>query len=152
MSSRCVLFSKHCKCSRVTRLTPFFVQTRPSLRTGRAVSKGKQCTKRIPKIPPPAGNGGSFANDSSIAEETQEEKLLAQKEEPILLLENRGSLSLQNVERNRDSACHETFFKERNVRDICEPSVSKNGQFHFLFELEHLLLKICQHHSHTESV
>ncbi|XP_066377369.1 cyclin-A2-1-like [Miscanthus floridulus] len=103
------------------------LQTRPSLRTGRAVSKGKQCTKRIPKIPPQAGNGSSFANDSSIAEETQEEKLLAQREEPILLLENRGSLSLQNVERNRDSACHETFFKERNVRDICEPSVSKNG-------------------------
>ena len=100
------------------------------------MSKGKQCTKRIPKIPPPAGNGGSFGNGLSIAEETQEEKLLAQKEEPILLLENRGSLSLQNVERNRDSACHETFFKERNVRDICEPSVSKNGQFHFLFELE----------------
>lgn len=99
------------------------------------MTRGKQCTKRIPKIPQPAGNGGSFANDSSIAEETQE-KLLAQKEEPILLLENRGSLSLQNVERNRDSACHEAFFKERNVRDICEPSVSKNGQFHFLFELE----------------
>lgn len=100
------------------------------------MSKGKQCTKRIPKIPPQSGNGGSFANDSSIAEETQEEKLLAQKEEPILLLENKGSLSLQNVERNRDSACHEAFYKERNVRDICEPSVSKHGQFHFLFELE----------------
>lgn len=97
------------------------------------MSKGKQCTKRITKIPPLAGNGSSFANDSSIAEETQEEKLLAQREEPILLLENTAPLSLQNVERNRDSACHEAFFKKRNVRDICEPSVSKNGQFHFSF-------------------
>lgn len=139
MNSRCVLFPKHCKCSRMTRLTPYFVQTRPSVKAGRTVNKSKQCTKKIPKRPPPAGNGSSFANDSNIAEETQEEKLLAQREEPILLLENRGSLSLQNVERNRDSDCHEAFFEERNLRDKCEPSVSKNGQFHFLFELEHLL-------------
>jgi cyclin-A len=119
----------------MTRLTLFFVQTKPSLRTGRTVSKSKPCAKKIPKKPPPAGNGSALTNVLNIAEETQAEKILAERVEPVLLLENRGPLSLQNVERNRDSACHEVFFEERNLRDKCEPSVSKNGQFHFVFEL-----------------
>ncbi|RCV23160.1 hypothetical protein SETIT_4G276600v2 [Setaria italica] len=102
------------------------LQTRPSQRIGRTTSKNKQCAKKVPKIPPPAVKS-SVANESNIAEETQEGTLLPQREEPAPLLENRGSLSLQDVERNRDSACHEAFFEERNARDKSEPSVSKTG-------------------------
>ncbi|PWZ22541.1 hypothetical protein Zm00014a_036695 [Zea mays] len=108
------------------------LQTKPSLRTGRTVSKSKPCAKKIPKKPPPAGNGSALTNVLNIAEETQAEKILAERVEPVLLLENRGPLSLQNVERNRDSACHEVFFEERNLRDKCEPSVSKNGDSYVL--------------------
>ncbi|KAF8772099.1 hypothetical protein HU200_006092 [Digitaria exilis] len=104
------------------------LQTRPTQRVGRTVSKNKQCAKKVPRIPPPAVNKSPVANDSNIAEETQEGPLLPQREEPALLLENRGSISLQNVERNRDSACHEAFFEERNGRDKPEPSVSKTGE------------------------
>ncbi|KAG2608468.1 cyclin-A2-1-like [Panicum virgatum] len=103
------------------------LQTRPSQRVGRTTSKNKQCAKKVPKIPPPAVNRSSVANDSKIAEETQEGTFLPQREEPALLLENMGPLSLQNVERNRDSACHEAFFEERNARDRPEASVSKTG-------------------------
>ncbi|CAN6192799.1 unnamed protein product [Urochloa humidicola] len=103
------------------------LQARPSQRGGRTLSKNRQCAKKVPKLPPPAVNKSSVANDSNIAEETQALTLLPQNEEPTLLLENRGSVSLQNVERNRDSACHEAFFEERNARDKSEPSVSKTG-------------------------
>ncbi|CAN6220111.1 unnamed protein product [Urochloa humidicola] len=103
------------------------LQARPSQRGGRTLSKNRQCAKKVPKIPPPAVNKSSVANDSNIAEETQEQTLMPQNEEPTLLLENRGSVSLQNVERNRDSACHESFFEERYARDKSEPSVSKTG-------------------------
>ncbi|CAN6200541.1 unnamed protein product [Urochloa humidicola] len=104
------------------------LQTRPSQRVGRTLSKNRRCAKKVPKIPPPAVNRSAVANDPNIAEETQEQTLLLpQNEEPTLLLENRGALSLQNVERNRDSACHEAFFEERNARDKSEPSVPKTG-------------------------
>lgn len=78
-------------------------------------------------MPPPAVTKSPVANASNIAGQTQEGTLLPQREAPALLLENRGSVSLQNVERNRDSACHEPFFEERNARDKLEPSVSKTG-------------------------
>ncbi|KAJ1260995.1 hypothetical protein BS78_10G274500 [Paspalum vaginatum] len=101
------------------------LQTKPSQRTRRTAGKNKQCARKVPKVPPSAVNGSSITINSNVPEETQEGKLLAPREEPPLLLENTGLLSLQNVERNRDSACHEAFFGERNVMDKPEPSVSK---------------------------
>ncbi|XP_062227742.1 cyclin-A2-1-like [Phragmites australis] len=103
------------------------LQGRPPQRVGRIVSKNKQYAKKVPKILPPAVNGTSCVNDSNVAEETQYANLLAPREEPNVLLENGGSLSLRNIERNRDSACHEAFFEERNVRDRPEPCLSKTG-------------------------
>ncbi|KAJ1260996.1 hypothetical protein BS78_10G274500 [Paspalum vaginatum] len=106
------------------------LQTKPSQRTRRTAGKNKQCARKVPKVPPSAVNGSSITINSNVPEETQEGKLLAPREEPPLLLENTGLLSLQNVERNRDSACHEAFFGERNVMDKPEPSVSKTDSLH----------------------
>ncbi|KAL6873614.1 hypothetical protein ACP4OV_013696 [Aristida adscensionis] len=103
-------------------------QTRPSKRVGRTASKSKQSTKKPPKIPTPAVNGSSFANDCDIAEETQAAIPLAPREEPTVLLENRGSVSLQNIERNRDSTCNEAFYVERNIMDKPGHSESKTGE------------------------
>jgi cyclin A len=63
-------------------------------------------------------------NDS---EETQKAELCAPREEPTALLENKGSLSLQNIDWNRLSGFHEAFFQGRNTRDNSETSDSKNG-------------------------
>ncbi|XP_062203538.1 cyclin-A2-1-like isoform X2 [Phragmites australis] len=116
----CVNSSKNC-----TALTK--LQSRPSQRVGRAPSRNKQCAKRVPKPLHLAAGGNSFVNDSNSAEETQKADLLAQKKNSTVLLENKGALSLQNIERNRDSACHEVFFKERNVRGKSESADSKAG-------------------------
>lgn len=94
---------------------------------GRIPSKNKQCAKKVPKLPPPAVSGSPFVNDSNSAEETQKADHLAPVEEPTVLLENKGPLSLQNIERNRDSGCHEAFFEERIARDKPEPADSKTG-------------------------
>ncbi|KAL6603291.1 hypothetical protein ACP70R_043652 [Stipagrostis hirtigluma subsp. patula] len=110
-------------CTAATKL-----QARPSQRVGRIASKNKQCPKKLPKIPPTAVTGSSFVNDSNIAAETQVKILLAPEEEPNVLLENCGSLSLQNIEQNRNSVCNEAFFEERNMRDKPEPSASKTGE------------------------
>ncbi|XP_062178887.1 cyclin-A2-1-like [Phragmites australis] len=109
-------------CTVATKL-----QARPSQRVGRVMSKNKQCAKKVPKIPPPVVNRSSVVNDSNIAEETQYANILAPKQEPTVLFENGGSLSLQNIERNRDSACHDAFFGARNVRDEPQLSESKIG-------------------------
>ena len=63
-------------------------------------------------------------NDS---EEAQKAELCAPKEEPTALLENKASLSLQNIEWNRLSGVHEAFFMGRNTRDKSETADSKNG-------------------------
>ncbi|KAL6660930.1 hypothetical protein ACP70R_000314 [Stipagrostis hirtigluma subsp. patula] len=110
-------------CTAATKL-----QARPSQRVGRIASKNKQCSKKLPKIPPTAVTGSSFVNDSNIAGETKVKILLAPEEEPNVLLENCGSLSLQNIEQNRNSVCNEAFFEERNMRDKPEPSASKTGE------------------------
>jgi cyclin-A len=104
----------------------FFPQARPSQRGAQVASKYKQCAKKIPKVPPTAVNGSSFVNESMVAEAMKEENLLA-KEEPTVLQEHVGLLSLQNIDRNRDSACHEAFFEERNVRHDAQPAESKTG-------------------------
>ncbi|TVU07617.1 hypothetical protein EJB05_40981 [Eragrostis curvula] len=106
---------------------PSKLQTRPSQKGAQVASKYRQCAKKVSKNPPPAVNGSSFVNDSKVAEDTEQANLLAPKEDPPVLLENVGSLSLQNIDRNRDSMCHEAFFEERNVRDIPEPAESKTG-------------------------
>jgi cyclin-A len=49
------------------------------------------------------------------------------KEKPTVLQEHVELLSLQNIDRNRDSACHGPFFEERNVRDEPQPAESKIG-------------------------
>lgn len=100
---------------------------RPSQRGAQVVSKYKQCAKKIPKVPPPAVNASSFVNDCKVAEDTKEAKPLEPTEEPTVLQDNVGPLSLQNIDRNRDSACHEAFFEERNTWDEPQPAESKCG-------------------------
>ncbi|KAK3134545.1 hypothetical protein QOZ80_6AG0550560 [Eleusine coracana subsp. coracana] len=102
-------------------------QTRPSQRGAQVASKYKQCAKKIPKVPPPAVNGSSFVNDCKVVEDTKEANLLVSKDECTVLQDNMGPLSLQNIDRNRDSACHEAFFEERNTRDEPQPAESKCG-------------------------
>ncbi|CAN6329153.1 unnamed protein product [Urochloa humidicola] len=107
------------KCNAVTKL-----QSRPSQKVGQSINK--QCAKKIPKLLPPDVGGSSFANDSNGAEETQEVDLLAQKH--AVLVENKGALSLQNTERNRDCTFHEAFIEERNARNKLETAALKSGE------------------------
>ncbi|CAL4892096.1 unnamed protein product [Urochloa decumbens] len=109
------------KCNAVTKL-----QSRPSQKVGQSINK--QCAKKIPKLLPVEVGGSSFVNDSNIAEETQEVDLLAQKKKKhVVLVENKGALSLQNTERNRDCAFHEAFFEERNARNKLETAALNAG-------------------------
>ncbi|KAF0889553.1 hypothetical protein E2562_028648, partial [Oryza meyeriana var. granulata] len=112
-------------CTTATKLQP---KSKPTQRAKPITSK-KQCAKKVPKLPPLAVGGTSFVNDSKSSEETQKVDVLAQTEEPTNLLENGGPgpLSLQNIERNRDSACHEAFFESRNAMDKPELANSKAG-------------------------
>ncbi|KAK8458405.1 hypothetical protein SEVIR_3G373900v4 [Setaria viridis] len=107
------------KCIVVTKL-----QSGPSQKDGPSINK--QCAK-IPKLPPLDVGGSSFVNDSNSAEETRKVDLLAQKKKHNVLVENKGALSLQNTERNRDHACHEAFFEERNARNKLETAALKAG-------------------------
>ena len=66
-------------------------------------------------------------NDPNSAEETQKVDLLAQKKKQTVLVENKGVLSLQNIEQNRDIAFHEAFFGERNARNKLETAALKAG-------------------------
>ncbi|CAN6342980.1 unnamed protein product [Urochloa humidicola] len=109
------------KCNAVTKL-----QSRPSQKVGQSINK--QCAKKIPKLLPADVGGDSFAGDSKGAEETQEVDLLAQKKKHVLLVENKGALSLQNTERNRDFAFHEAFIEQRNARNKLETSALKSGE------------------------
>uniref|UniRef100_A0ACD5YLC9 Uncharacterized protein n=1 Tax=Avena sativa TaxID=4498 RepID=A0ACD5YLC9_AVESA len=106
-------------CTAVTKL-----QSKPTQKVARIPSKNKQCAKRVPKPPLPAVSEASFVNGS---EEAQKAELFAPKEEPTALLENRRSLSLQNIEQNRLSGFHEVFFQGRNTRDKSETADSQNG-------------------------
>ncbi|OEL14242.1 Cyclin-A2-1 [Dichanthelium oligosanthes] len=108
------------KCTAVTKL-----KSGPSQKVGQSINK--QCANKIPKLLPLAVGGSSFVNDSNSAEETQKVDLLAQKKKHIVLLENKGALSLQNIEQNRDNACHEVFFEERNARNKLETAALKAG-------------------------
>uniref|UniRef100_A0A453GVW3 Cyclin N-terminal domain-containing protein n=1 Tax=Aegilops tauschii subsp. strangulata TaxID=200361 RepID=A0A453GVW3_AEGTS len=112
-------------CTAVTKL-----QSRPTQKVGRNPSKNKQCTKKAPKPPLPAVSGTSFVvNDSHNVEESQKAELLPPKEEPTALLENKGSLSLWNIARNRESGVHEPFFQGRNTRDKSETADSNTGYY-----------------------
>ncbi|KAL5225728.1 hypothetical protein ABZP36_012367 [Zizania latifolia] len=119
-------------CTTVTKLQDNKVirlyqsKPKPTQRVERIPSK-KQCAKKVPKLPPPAVSGCSLVNDSKSAEETQKVELLVPREESTDLPVNEGSLSLQNIERNRDSGCHEAFFEARNATDKPEPADSKTG-------------------------
>ena len=98
-------------------------QSKPTHKVAKSLSKNKQCAKKVPKPPLPAVSEASFVNDSKEAHKAE---LFAPKEEPTALLENKGSLSLQNIERNRLSGFHEAFFQGRNTRDKSE-TADKNG-------------------------
>ena len=112
-------------CTAVTKL-----QSRPTQKVGRNPSKNKQCAKKAPKPPLPTLSGTSFVvNDSHNVEETQKAELLPPKEEPTALLENKGSLSLWNFARNRESGVHEPFFQGRNTRDKSETADSNTGDY-----------------------
>ncbi|KAL5206279.1 hypothetical protein ABZP36_034488 [Zizania latifolia] len=115
--------TSHRNCSTVTKLQS---KSKTTKRVERIPGK-KQCVKRVPKLPPPAVSGNSLVIDSKSSEEMQKVELLAPREEPTDLPENEGSLSLQNIERNRDSGCHEVFFEARNAMDKPEPADSKTG-------------------------
>ncbi|XP_015698518.1 cyclin-A2-1 isoform X2 [Oryza brachyantha] len=115
----CANSSKNCTTG--TKLQP---KSKPTQRVKQALSK-KQCSKKVPKLPLPAAGGNSVVNDSRNSEETQKVDLLAQLDEHTDLLGNEGALSLQNIERNRDSACHEAFFEARNGTDKPEFADSK---------------------------
>lgn len=66
-------------------------------------------------------------NDCHDVEEAQKEELSPPKEEPTALLENKGSLLLQNTERNRESGFHEALFQGRVTRDKFETANSNTG-------------------------
>ena len=100
-------------------------QPGPSQKVGRSINK--QCSNKIPKLLPLAAGGSSFVNDPNSAEETQKVDLLAQKKKQTVLVENKGALSLQNIEQNRDIAFHEAFFEERNARNKLETAALKAG-------------------------
>jgi hypothetical protein len=74
----------------------------------------------------------------------KEENLLTPKGKPTVLQEHVELLSLQSIDRNRDSACHKTFFKKEM------PGMNPNlqnqrlvSQLHFfcisIMALKHLL-------------
>uniref|UniRef100_A0A0E0MMQ3 Uncharacterized protein n=1 Tax=Oryza punctata TaxID=4537 RepID=A0A0E0MMQ3_ORYPU len=117
----CANSSKNC-----TTTTKLQQKSKPTQRVKQIPSK-KQCAKKVPKLPPPAVAGTSFVNNSRSSEETQKVELLAKAEEPTNLFENEGLLSLQNIERNRDSNFHEAFFEARNAMDKHELADSKAG-------------------------
>uniref|UniRef100_A0A0E0BT23 Cyclin-like domain-containing protein n=2 Tax=Oryza TaxID=4527 RepID=A0A0E0BT23_9ORYZ len=117
----CANSSKNC-----TTTSKLQQKSKPTQRVKQIPSK-KQCAKKVPKLPPPAVAGTSFVIDSKSSEETQKVELLAKAEEPTNLFENEGLLSLQNIERNRDSNCHEAFFEARNTMDKHELADSKPG-------------------------
>uniref|UniRef100_A0A0D9Y0C5 Uncharacterized protein n=1 Tax=Leersia perrieri TaxID=77586 RepID=A0A0D9Y0C5_9ORYZ len=116
-------------CSNSNRKYTTATKTQPKSKRTQRVKQfpsKKQPVKKVPKLPPLAA-GTSVVNDSKSSEENQKVDLLAQKENPTDLLEDEGLLSLQNIERNRDSSCHEAFFEARNAMDRPELSDSKAG-------------------------
>jgi cyclin-A len=68
-----------------------------------------------------------LVDDSKSADKIQKENLLAQKKKPIALLRNNVPPSLQNVERNRATACHEAIIEAKNARHQSKSSNSKAG-------------------------
>ncbi|KAL6593916.1 hypothetical protein ACP70R_048817 [Stipagrostis hirtigluma subsp. patula] len=116
----CAESSKYC-----TALTK--LQSRPSQRIGRALSRNKQGAKEVPKPLPPTAGGNSLVNACNTAEEIKKADLLAEKKNPTVKVENDGAPSVHNVEQNRVSACHEVFFEERNARVKSKPAESEAG-------------------------
>ncbi|KAL6842072.1 hypothetical protein ACP4OV_028051 [Aristida adscensionis] len=98
------------------------LQSRPSQRIGRTLSRNKQCAKEVPKPLPSAAAGDSFVNGSNIAEEIQNAD--TEKENPTVNLENEGILSAHNVEQNRVSACQErnTMVKSKHAESAAGES------------------------------
>jgi cyclin-A len=84
-------------------------QLRPSQNIARSLNINKQRAKTVPKPLLNSAGGSSFVDDSKNADKIQKENLLAQKKKPIALLRNNVPPSLQNVERNRATACHDAL-------------------------------------------
>ncbi|TVU50147.1 hypothetical protein EJB05_01504 [Eragrostis curvula] len=108
-------------CNTLTKL-----QLRPSKKVGQSRNKNEQCAKKVPAPLLPAAGRRSFLNDSKRAGKTQRADLLTQKKDPTILL-GKQVPPLQDIKRNRDSACHDAIIEARNARHQSKSANSKFG-------------------------